>query len=144
MNVASALVSGNDPLPRLAEEALSRALGKTDAGSRFPSGWGDPARARFGGNFAGSVGCSDPLAWQAARLAAQCNVRLPGAHVDGGVSCGWQRLGAPSPVTSSRPYELLRLGDQSAFDGLIKALPAGRREQTRLPLASPCTVLVDE
>lgn len=112
-------------------------------GSHWPHAWGASPTRRFGGSFAGKVGCSDPVAWQHGRLARQCSLRLRGAQVDVGVSSGWRVQASPRRIDSSRGRELFRVGGASALASLRRVLPAEYRAQARLPLASLCAVLSD-
>ncbi|HPU80035.1 FIST C-terminal domain-containing protein [Accumulibacter sp.] len=113
------------------------------AGSHFPCAWGDAREKHFGGSFAGHPGHVEPVAWQQSRLAGHCSVQLFGTRIDIGVSRGWRLLGEPSAVDSSRAYDLLRLGGQSALDQLLRSLPVDHRRQAKLPLASLCAFLID-
>ncbi len=112
------------------------------AGGSFPPAWSEAGVRRVGGSFSGLLGSSEAVAWQQGRRTAQCSVPLLGMHVDIGVSRGWRLLGDACRVDSSRAYELLTLGGETAFESLQRGLP--RDFQTPLPLASLCAVLIDD
>lgn len=132
------------------------ALGPPDAGERVapgailsyaggtpPAEWGAPP-SRFGGSFAGRDGRVDPLAWQQARLAAHCSVRLLGVKVDSDASRGWQLLGEPCPVGECRAYDVLTVAGHPALDHLRHALPVTHRDLETRHLAAVCAVVFDD
>jgi small ligand-binding sensory domain FIST len=114
------------------------------AGSHFPCAWGDAREKHFGGSFAGHPGHVEPVAWQQSRLAGHCSVQIFGTRIDIGVSRGWRLLGEPTAVDSSRAYDLLRLGGESALEQLLRSLPGNHHRPAPLPLASLCAVLIDD
>ncbi|MGE5387225.1 MAG: FIST C-terminal domain-containing protein [Betaproteobacteria bacterium] len=74
--------------------------------------------------------------WNHARLATdgRSECAVVGASATCAVSSGLKSLGEINTVTAVRGFDVLRLGEQSVVDNLLRALPADLRMRTRLPI----------
>lgn len=104
------------------------------AGGAFPPAWRQ-RQPRFGLIHGGPSEEARAI-WQQGRLAAQhhAEARITGAALRIGVSHGLRPAGAPSVVAAADGYDLVRLGERSAYDALLRALPAELRQRDPLPL----------
>ncbi len=74
--------------------------------------------------------------WSQARLAAdgRAETTVVGASATCAVSSGLKPLGDLNTVTAVRGFDVQRLGEQSAVDNLMRALPAELRARAPLPI----------
>lgn len=218
MTVATALVSGNDPLPRLAEDAVRQALDKllaagashansvllyltqdfsrqvqpallaasraaactqvagsvaaglfTEEGwvldrpaaaamvfagplslvpgrpgaapllslasaSTLPPEWATPGSQRFGALHLDALASEPGPVWQQGRPCAdhRLSLAIAGSQASVALSCGLRLLTEPAPVVEVRGHDLHTLGQQTALDSLLRALPLEQRERRLL------------